>query len=147
MPLSKFRYVGRIVFEASDPASASQQFMRGRSRSCADLQHVISERVAGKNPRQQLSLGKETPKGGAAKPIFEFVHGSPNRRGKPMLDLLGGLGKAINLMQQIVNSLQCRGKLVCILRGRIFQLLEQSVNCNANFGSIGWIGLFAVSDV
>jgi len=64
-----------------------------------------------------------------------------------MLDLLGGLGKAINLMQQIVNSLQCGGKLVCIVRGRIFQLLEQSVNCNANFGSIGWIGLFAVSDV
>ena len=64
-----------------------------------------------------------------------------------MLDLLGGLAKAINLMQQIVNSLQCRGKLVCIVRGGIFQLLEKPVDCSADFRSIGWIGLFAVSDV
>ena len=50
-------------------------------------------------------------------------------------------------MQQIVNWRQRRGKLVGIVRRRIFQLLEQVVVGGANFRRIRRIGLLAVGDM
>jgi hypothetical protein len=49
-------------------------------------------------------------------------------------------------MRQIVNSPQRRGKLVGVVRRRIFQLLEQAVDGGANFRRIRRIGLLAVGD-
>ena len=50
-------------------------------------------------------------------------------------------------MQQIENWPQRRGKLVGIVRRRIFQLLEPAVDGGADFRRIRRIGLLAVGDM
>jgi hypothetical protein len=36
---------------------------------------VITQCVAGQNPRKQFALGNKAPKGGTTEPILEGIHG------------------------------------------------------------------------
>ena len=98
VPLCKLGHKRRIVLETRHPARASQQLVRGCARPGPDFQNVVAERVPGKNPRKQFSLGDKTPNRGAAKPVLEFVHERPDWRGYTMLDAERRRGKQINLM-------------------------------------------------
>jgi len=63
-----------IVFEAGHSAGAAQQFIGGGAWACSDFQHVITERVTGDDPREQLAFSDQTPKRGTAKPVFKEIH-------------------------------------------------------------------------
>src|SRR5450432_1956118 len=59
-----------VIFETGHAGSAPPKFAGGSARSGSNLQHVITQRPTGNNPREHTSLGDVPPKGRGTKPVL-----------------------------------------------------------------------------